>query len=263
MIDFSSYTFFCHNTNHILTYDSIQAKYPAPYYRNELPPYSQSNTHLWVSTLLQKIQELVDTFLLLILVSSAVVAPSSKASVIFETLRSKGLTSNLAFHVKCFAVKAALLALPSEVAVAMFCHSLDTASDDKEAWDPAPTSLEKAFVFACKLGGKLSFLLKSGILANLPVTKHFQVKSMVTKPHKIGAINFISFSGQVPNWPTTTEFLPMFSALAIILGVSSADPASFILTLQNKEDLLYFLFTATFYTRTYKANGTVFVNTCA
>ncbi|KAJ9072993.1 hypothetical protein DSO57_1021354 [Entomophthora muscae] len=29
--------FFCHNTNHILTYDSIQAKYPAPYYRNELP----------------------------------------------------------------------------------------------------------------------------------------------------------------------------------------------------------------------------------
>ncbi|KAJ9089191.1 hypothetical protein DSO57_1015518 [Entomophthora muscae] len=35
--------FFCHNTNHILTYDSIQAKYSAPYYRNELPPYSQCN----------------------------------------------------------------------------------------------------------------------------------------------------------------------------------------------------------------------------
>ncbi|KAJ9055768.1 hypothetical protein DSO57_1000626 [Entomophthora muscae] len=32
---------FCHNTNHILTYDSIQAKYSVPYYRNELPPYSQ------------------------------------------------------------------------------------------------------------------------------------------------------------------------------------------------------------------------------
>ncbi|KAJ9075242.1 hypothetical protein DSO57_1037946 [Entomophthora muscae] len=38
--------FFCHNTNHILTYDSIQANYPAPYYRNELPPYSQRNRAL-------------------------------------------------------------------------------------------------------------------------------------------------------------------------------------------------------------------------
>ncbi|KAJ9082845.1 hypothetical protein DSO57_1000830 [Entomophthora muscae] len=35
--------FFCHNTNHVLTYDSIQAEYPAPYYRNELPSYSQRN----------------------------------------------------------------------------------------------------------------------------------------------------------------------------------------------------------------------------
>ncbi|KAJ9056750.1 hypothetical protein DSO57_1029771 [Entomophthora muscae] len=43
IIDSSSHMFFCHNTNHILTYDSIQAKYPAPYYRNELPPYSQRN----------------------------------------------------------------------------------------------------------------------------------------------------------------------------------------------------------------------------
>ncbi|KAJ9049786.1 hypothetical protein DSO57_1021007 [Entomophthora muscae] len=44
IIDSSSYYFFCHNTNNILTYDSIQAKYSAPYYRNELPPYSQRNT---------------------------------------------------------------------------------------------------------------------------------------------------------------------------------------------------------------------------
>ncbi|KAJ9065022.1 hypothetical protein DSO57_1024219 [Entomophthora muscae] len=29
--------FFCHNTSHILTYESIQAKCSAPYYRNELP----------------------------------------------------------------------------------------------------------------------------------------------------------------------------------------------------------------------------------
>ncbi|KAJ9074928.1 hypothetical protein DSO57_1001401 [Entomophthora muscae] len=39
--------FFCHNTNHILTYDSIQAKYPAPYYINELPhtPRATNGAH--------------------------------------------------------------------------------------------------------------------------------------------------------------------------------------------------------------------------
>ncbi|KAJ9076640.1 hypothetical protein DSO57_1024295 [Entomophthora muscae] len=88
------------------------------------------------------------------LVSSAVAAPGSKASVIFKTLRSKGLVPDLASHAKCFAVKAASLELPSMMVMAMLRSSLDAASADKSMWDPAPTSLEKAFALARKLGAK-------------------------------------------------------------------------------------------------------------
>ncbi|KAJ9058182.1 hypothetical protein DSO57_1015023 [Entomophthora muscae] len=83
-------------------------------------------------TLLCQIQELGNTSSLLTLVSSAMAAPGSKASVIFETLCSKGLNPDLApdlaSHVECFEVKAASLDLPTEMAIAMFHNSLDAAS---------------------------------------------------------------------------------------------------------------------------------------
>ncbi|KAJ9072919.1 hypothetical protein DSO57_1022011 [Entomophthora muscae] len=103
---------------------------------------------LWVHTLLHQSQELGDTSSLLTLVSSAVAALGSRASVIFETLHSKGLTPDLASHVECFAVKAASLDLPTEMAVAMFQNSLLAASANKSVWDLAPNFLKKAFVLA-------------------------------------------------------------------------------------------------------------------
>ncbi|KAJ9086823.1 hypothetical protein DSO57_1039567 [Entomophthora muscae] len=65
---------------------------------------------------------------------------------------------------------------------------------------------------------------------------------------------------QAPNWPTSTGSLPVFAALAAIHEVSSCNPTASILTLQNKEDISYFLFTATFFTRSYQAKATVLVN---
>ncbi|KAJ9056266.1 hypothetical protein DSO57_1034993 [Entomophthora muscae] len=96
------------------------------------------DTHLWVCTLLCQSQELGNTASLLTLVSFAVAAPGSKASVIFETLCSKGLAPDLATHMECFVVKAASLDLPAKVAVAMFPHSLDPALADKGVWEPTP-----------------------------------------------------------------------------------------------------------------------------
>ncbi|KAJ9078534.1 hypothetical protein DSO57_1005975 [Entomophthora muscae] len=68
---------------------------------------------------------------------------------------------------------------------------------------------------------------------------------------------------QAPNWPTSTGFLPVFAASAAIPKVSSCIPAASILTLQNKEDLSYFLFTATFYIKSCQAKATVLVETGA
>ncbi|KAJ9051529.1 hypothetical protein DSO57_1003878 [Entomophthora muscae] len=68
---------------------------------------------------------------------------------------------------------------------------------------------------------------------------------------------------QAPNWPTSTGSLPVFAASAAIPEVSSCNPAASILTLQNKEDLSYFLFTATFYTKSRQAKATVLVDTGA
>ncbi|KAJ9086124.1 retrotransposon-like protein 1 [Entomophthora muscae] len=149
------------------------------------------------------------------------------------------------------------------MAVAMFCNSLDAASADKSVWDPAPTSLKKAFALARKLGAKPSYQPKSGVLVHLPVSKPTQAKSPVAKPPKTPAINVMCRPCQAPNWPTATESLPVFVALAAIPEVSSCDPAASILTLQNKEDLSYFLVTTTFYTRSCQAKATVLVDTDA
>ncbi|KAJ9053418.1 hypothetical protein DSO57_1024377 [Entomophthora muscae] len=68
---------------------------------------------------------------------------------------------------------------------------------------------------------------------------------------------------QAPNWLTSTGSLPVFVALTAIPEVSSCNPAASILTLQNKEDLSYFLFTATFYIKSCQAKATVLVDTGA
>ncbi|KAJ9059652.1 hypothetical protein DSO57_1039286 [Entomophthora muscae] len=145
------------------------------------------------------------------------------------------------------------------MAVAMFCNSLDAASADKSAWDLASTSL-KAFALACKLGAKPAYQPKSGMLAHLPVSKSVQAKSPAAKPPKAPTINVMCRPCQAPNWPTSTGSLPVFEASAAIPEVSSCDPAESILTLQNKEDLSYFFFTATFYTKSCQAKATVLVD---
>ncbi|KAJ9083337.1 retrotransposon-like protein 1 [Entomophthora muscae] len=149
------------------------------------------------------------------------------------------------------------------MAVAMFCNSLDAASAEKSVWDLAPTFLKKAFALARKLGAKPAYQHKSGVLAHLPVSKPTQAKPPAAKPPKTPAINVMCRPRQAPNWPTTTGSLPVFAALAAIPEVSSCNPAASILTLQNKEDLSYFLFTATFYTRSHQAKATVLVDTGA
>ncbi|KAJ9079796.1 Retrotransposon-derived protein peg10 [Entomophthora muscae] len=146
------------------------------------------------------------------------------------------------------------------MAVAMFRNSLDAASADKSVWDLALTSLEKAFVLARKLGAKLAYQPKSGVLAHLLVSKPTQAKPSAAKPLKTLAINVMCCAHQAPSWPTSTGSLPVFAASAAIPEVSSYDPAVSILTLQNKEDIFYFLFTATFYTRFCQAKATVLVD---
>ncbi|KAJ9060921.1 hypothetical protein DSO57_1025784 [Entomophthora muscae] len=149
------------------------------------------------------------------------------------------------------------------MAVAMFCNSLDAASEKKSVWDLAPTSLEKAFVLARKLGANPAYQPKSGVLAHLPVSKPVQTKPLTAKPPKTPTINVMCRPRQTPNWPTSTGSLPVFAASAAITEVSSCDPAASILTLQNKEDLSYFLFTATFITKSCQAKATVLVDTGA
>ncbi|KAJ9072149.1 hypothetical protein DSO57_1030310 [Entomophthora muscae] len=149
------------------------------------------------------------------------------------------------------------------MAVAMFCNSLDAASADKSVWDLAPTSLKKAFALACKLGAKPAYQPKSGVLDHLLISKPTQAKPPAAKPPKTPAINVMYRAHQAPNWPTSTESLPVFVALAAIPEVSSCDPAAYILTLQNKENLSYFLFIATFYTRFCQAKATALVDTGA
>ncbi|KAJ9051694.1 hypothetical protein DSO57_1002393 [Entomophthora muscae] len=176
---------------------------------------------LGMQTLLCQSQELGNTSSLLTLVSLAVAAPGSKASIIFEILCSKGLALDLASHIMCFAVKAASLDLPTKMAVAMFHNSLDAASADKSVWDPAPTSLKKAFALACKLRAKPAYQPKSGVLAHLLVSNPTQAKFPAAKPPKTPAINVMCCFHQTPNWPTSTGSLPVFAALAAIPEASS------------------------------------------
>ncbi|KAJ9089691.1 hypothetical protein DSO57_1010188 [Entomophthora muscae] len=149
------------------------------------------------------------------------------------------------------------------MAVAMFRNSLDATSADKSAWDPAPTSLKKALALAHKLEAKLAYQPKSGVLAHLPVSKPTQAKAPTAKPPKTPAINVMCRPCQAPNWPTSTGSLPVFAASAAIPEVSSCDPSASILTLQNKEDCSYLLFTATFYTKSRQAKATGLVDTGA
>ncbi|KAJ9067127.1 hypothetical protein DSO57_1003039 [Entomophthora muscae] len=100
-------------------------------------------------------------------------------------------------------------------------------------------------------------------MAHLPVSKPTQAKVPAAKPPKMPAINVMCHPCQAPNWPTSTGSIPVFAALAAIPEVSSCDPAASILTLQNKEDLSYFLFNATFYTKSRLAKATVLVDTGA
>ncbi|KAJ9058183.1 hypothetical protein DSO57_1015024 [Entomophthora muscae] len=96
-----------------------------------------------------------------------------------------------------------------------------TASADKSVWDPALTSLKKAFALARKLGAKPAYQPNSGVLAHLPVSKPTQAKPPTAKPSKTPAINVMCHVRQAPNWPTSTGSLPVFVALAAIPEVSS------------------------------------------
>ncbi|KAJ9076440.1 retrotransposon-like protein 1 [Entomophthora muscae] len=144
----------------------------------------------------------------------------------------------------------------------MFCHSLNSASADKDAWEPAPPSLEKVFALAHKLGAKPAYLPKQGVFATLLVTK-MAPPTKLAKPPKTASINVMCHPAQTPNWPTNSGSLPKFAALAEIPDVTSSNPSGTILALQNKEDLSYFLFNATFYTKFQKAKTTVLVDTGA
>ncbi|KAJ9057678.1 hypothetical protein DSO57_1020414 [Entomophthora muscae] len=214
------------------------------------------DTRLWVRTLLRQSQEVGDPSSLLNLVAAAVAAPGSKSTTIFKMFQSKGLTSDLESHIEAFAVKAASFGLPVEVAVAMFCHSLDPASASKEAWDPAPGSLEKAFGLACCLSALPAYTPKQGIMASFPVVKNPPAKAPQKPAKSQGGISVLC-----PNWPTTSGSVSEFAAPANIPDVASGEPSGSILSMQNKEDLSYFLLNATFYTHTRKAKVTVLIDT--
>ncbi|KAJ9061616.1 Retrotransposon-derived protein peg10 [Entomophthora muscae] len=68
---------------------------------------------------------------------------------------------------------------------------------------------------------------------------------------------------QAPNWPANSGSLPKFAASAATPDVTSSNPSSTILALQNKEYLSYFLFNPTFYPKSWKAKTTVLVDTGA
>ncbi|KAJ9074684.1 hypothetical protein DSO57_1004134 [Entomophthora muscae] len=144
----------------------------------------------------------------------------------------------------------------------MFCHSLDPALVEKGVWEPAPPSLKKAFALARKLCDKPAYLPKQGVLATLPVAKSAP-PAKLAKPPKAASINVMCCPAQAPNWLTNSGSLPKFAASAAIPDVTSANPSSTILALQNKEDLSYFLFNATFYTKSQKAKATFLVDTGA
>ncbi|KAJ9087116.1 hypothetical protein DSO57_1036510 [Entomophthora muscae] len=173
-------------------------------------------------------------------------------------LQSKGLAPELASHIEAFAVKAASFGLPVEVAVVMFCHSLDPASSSKGAWDPAPGSLEKAFGLDCCLSALPSYTPKQGIMASFPVVKNPPAKAPQKTSKPQGRINVLC-----PNWPTTSGLVSEFVASANIPDVASGEPSGSILSMQNKEDLSYFLLNTTFYTHTRKAKVTVLIDTGA
>ncbi|KAJ9058290.1 hypothetical protein DSO57_1013776 [Entomophthora muscae] len=173
-------------------------------------------------------------------------------------LQSKGLAPDLASHIETFAIKAASFGLPVEVAVAMFRHLLDPASASKEAWDPAPGSLEKAFGLACCLSALPACTPKQGIMASFPVVKNPPAKAPQKPAKPQGGISVLC-----PNWPTTSGLVSEFAASVNIPDVASGEPSGSILSMQNKEDLSYFLLNATFYTRTRKAKVTVLIDTGA
>ncbi|KAJ9048701.1 hypothetical protein DSO57_1032384 [Entomophthora muscae] len=173
-------------------------------------------------------------------------------------LQSKGLAPDLVSHIEAFAVKSASFGLPVEVAVAMFLHSLDPASSSKWAWDPAPGSLEKAFGLACCLSALPAYTLNQGIMASFSMVKNPPAKAPQKLPKPQGGISVLC-----PNWPTTSGSVPEFAASANIPDVASGEPSVSILSMQNKEDLSYFLLNATFYTRTRKAKVTVLIDTGA
>ncbi|KAJ9053629.1 hypothetical protein DSO57_1022535 [Entomophthora muscae] len=171
-------------------------------------------------------------------------------------LQSKGLAPDLASHIEAFAVKAASFGLPVEVEVAMFRHSLDPASSSKGAWDPATGSLEKAIDLACHLSALPAYTPKQGIMASFPMVKNPPAKAPQKPPKPQGEISVLC-----PNWPITSGSVPEFAASANINDVASGEPFGSILSMQNKEDLSYFLLKATFYTCTRKAKVTVLIDT--
>ncbi|KAJ9076912.1 hypothetical protein DSO57_1021766 [Entomophthora muscae] len=140
----------------------------------------------------------------------------------------------------------------------MFCHSLNPASSSKGAWDPAPGSLEKAFGLACRLSTLPAYTPKQGIMTSFPMVKNPPAKAPQKPPKPQGGISVLC-----PNWPTTSGSVPESAASANIPDVTSGEPSGSILSMQNKEDLSYFLLNATFYTHTRKTKVTVLIGTGA
>ncbi|KAJ9086032.1 hypothetical protein DSO57_1008261 [Entomophthora muscae] len=140
-------------------------------------------------------------------------------------------------------------------------HHLETASY-YPAISVIPPSLKKVFALARKLGAKPTYLPNQGVLAALPVAKSAP-PSKLAKPPKTASIKVMCCPAQAPNWPKNSGSLPKFAASAAIPDVTSADPSGTILALQNKENFYCFLFNATFYTKSWKANATVLVDTGA
>ncbi|KAJ9052671.1 hypothetical protein DSO57_1032047 [Entomophthora muscae] len=95
-------------------------------------------------------------------------------------------------------------------------------------------------------------------MVTFPVVKNPPSKTPQKSPKPQGEISVLC-----PNWPTTSESVPEFSASANIPDVVSGEPSGSILSMQNKEDLSYFLLNVTFYTHTRKAKVTVLIDTGA